>query len=187
MKAAKAQVKAVREDKKSNPMRRVRLEKITLNIGAGEPGPKLEKAQAILKKISGKKVVVTKTHKRTTFGGAKGRAIGAKVTIRGKKAAELLNTLLQAGEKKLKPSQFDDNGNFSFGIAEYINIPGVKYDPDIGIMGLDVAVTLERPGFRIKKRKIKPKKVGKHHKITKEDAMEWAQKELGVKITKGEE
>ncbi len=137
-------------EKTDNVMRRIMLEKITLNMGAGEPGPKLEKAEAILKRITGKKVVVTKTHKRTTFGGPKNRPIGVKVTIRGKEAMELLKTLLQAVEKRVKPSQFDENGNFSFGIAEYINIPGLKYDPDIGIMGMDV--------FQNKKKKDKAQK-----------------------------
>lgn len=177
----------VLEEKMKNPMRKIRLEKITLNIGAGEPGAKLEKAEAILKKITGTRVVITKTHKRTTFGEAKGRPIGAKVTIRGKKASALLKTLFQAVENKLKPTQFDDNGNFSFGVAEYINIPGIKYDPDIGIVGFDVAVTLARPGFRIKKRKIRAKKIGKRHRITQQDAMEWAKSELGAKITEDEE
>jgi len=173
--------------KKSNPMRAIRIGKITLNIGSGEPGPGLEKAKKILGKISGKKVVVTKTRKRTTFGGAKGRPIGTKVTVRGKPAEELLKTLLQSVDNRLKPSQFDANGNFSFGVAEYISIPGIKYNPEIGIMGMDVCVTLERPGFRIKKRRMKPRKVGKKHRIQKEEAIGWASKKLGMTVSEEEE
>ena len=128
-------------------MKEIRIEKITLNIGAGEAGPKLDKSKTILEKISGENVVITVTKKRTTFGGAKKKPIGAKVTIRGEKARELLKRLLQAVENRLKPSQFDSSGNFSFGIHEYIHIPGVKYDPDVGIVGMDVCVSLGRPGF----------------------------------------
>ena len=170
-----------------NPMRKIRIEKITLNMGAGEPGPNLDKAKKILAKISGSKVIVTKNRKRTTFGGAKGRPIGAKVTIRGKPAAELLKTLLQALENRLKPSQFDANGNFSFGIAEYISIPGIKYDPEIGIVGMDVCVTLERPGFRVKRRRIKARKVGKRHRLVKEEVIKWAEQSLGVTVSEEEE
>lgn len=170
-----------------NQMKKIRLEKITLNVGAGESGPKLDRSRLLLKKITNKKVVTTNTHKRTLFGMAKAKPIGAKVTLRGDDAKEILATLLNANENKIKPTQFDDSGNFSFGIHECINIPGFKYDPEIGILGMDIAVTLARPGFRVKKRAIKPSKIGKKHRITKQEAMEFAQKELGVKIDTGEE
>ena len=170
-----------------NPMRNIRIEKVTINIGAGEPGPGLDRARKMLAKISGMKVVTTKTKKRSTFGGGKGRPIGAKVTMRGSRAYEMLKTMLQAVENRLRPSQFDMNGNFSFGIDEYISIPGVKYDPDIGIIGMDVCVTLERPGFRVKRRRNMPRKVGTHHRITREEAMEWARQTLGVTVSEKED
>lgn len=166
-----------------NPMRRISLEKVTLNVGAGEAGPLLEKAQALLKTISESKVVVTTTHKRTTFGGAKGRPIGVKVTIRGEKARELLGRLLQSIDNKLRPGQFDRQGNVSFGIVEYINVPGLRYDPDIGIMGFDVCVTLTRPGFRVSRKRTRPGKVGKSHRITPEEAQKWMQDNYQTKIT----
>jgi large subunit ribosomal protein L5 len=165
-----------------NRMKEIRLEKLTLNMGAGESGPKVEKSKKILEKIVSGKVVVTVTSGRTTFGMAKKRDIGVMVTLRGKKAMELLKRLLEAAENKLKPSQFDSSGNFSFGIHEYINIPGIKYDPDVGILGMDVCVTLERQGFRVKKRRIKPGIIGKTHRITPAEAMEWAKKEFGVQM-----
>lgn len=165
----------------SNPMKIIRIGKITLNMGMGEPGPKIDAAKKVLKTITGRKVVVTKSRKRSTFGVAKGRDIGVKVTIRGKAARELLKKLLEAVDNKLKSSQFDLNGNFSFGIHEYIHIPDMKYDPEIGILGFDVAVTLERPGFRIKEKR-NPSKIGKSHRIKKEEAMEFIKKEFGTKI-----
>ncbi|MBM3303937.1 MAG: 50S ribosomal protein L5 [Candidatus Aenigmarchaeota archaeon] len=171
----------------ANVMRSIRLEKLTINMSAGDAGPKLEKSQKIMEKIAGKKAVVTKTHKRTTFGMAKGRPIGAKATIRGEAAMELLKKLLKAKENRLKPSQFDSSGNFSFGIHEYFNIHDVKYDPDVGILGMDVCVSLERPGYRVKRRMIRPARIGAKHRITREDAMEWARKELGAVIEEKEE
>jgi len=66
-----------------NPMKEVRLEKVTVNMGAGDSGPKLEKSKKIMEAIVRKKVVITSTKKRSTFGVAKGRQIGVKVTLRG--------------------------------------------------------------------------------------------------------
>ncbi len=165
-----------------NPMRRIRIEKITLNIGAGPHPEDIPKAKKILETISKRKVVVTRTRKRTTFNVPKGKEIGVMVTLRGRDALETLKLLLASKDSKLSAQSFDSTGNFSFGVAEYINIPGIKYDPAIGIMGLDVAVTLERPGYSIKRRRIKAKAVGKRHRITKEEAMGFAGSQLGVAV-----
>lgn len=166
----------------TNPMQTIRLSKVTLNFGAGEAGTKLENGKKILDRVSGKAAVITKTHKRTTFGVAKHRPIGAMVTIRGKKATTILATLLEAVEKKLKAGSFDTQGNISFGIHEYINIPGIKYDPEIGIVGFEVAVTLERPGYRVSRRRIRPGKIGKQHRITPAAAQEYMKQTFGVTI-----
>jgi len=166
-----------------NPMREIRLEKITINIGAGEAGPKLEMAKRLIEKLSGTKIVITTTHKRSTFGGAKNKPIGVKVTMRGEKARVFLVNAFKAIENKIKPTQFDRHGNFSLGIKEYIDLPGIKYDPEIGIMGMDVCATLTRPGYRVSRKKIRPGKIGKAHRITPEEAKEWVQKEFNVKIT----
>ncbi len=165
-----------------NPMRRIRIEKVTINMGCGSDRDKLERAQKLLEKLTGRKVVITKTHKRTTFGMARNRPIGVKVTLRGKEAEEFLKKVFTAVENKIKASQFDEFGNFSIGIKEYIDLPGVKYDPEIGILGMDVCVTLERPGYRVKRRKYKKSKVGKNHIITKEEAIEWVKKTFGVDV-----
>ena len=165
-----------------NPMKEVRLEKVTVNMGVGADAAKLEKCKKIMRTLTGKKIVITSTHKRSTFGVPKGKQIGAKTTLRGEEAKEFLKKVLHALENRLKESQFDSNGNFSFGIHEYINIPGIKYDPDVGIVGMDVAVTLERPGFRGRKRMIRPGKIGKSHLIKKEEAIQWAKNNLGIEI-----
>jgi large subunit ribosomal protein L5 len=129
-----------------NPMREVRIEKVTLNIGVGEGGDKLLKAEKVLEDITGRKPIRTLAKKTIRdFGIRKGEPVGCKVTLWGKAAEELLMRLLGAVEKRLNNVAFDDQGNFSFGIKEHIDVPGVKYDPEIGIFGMDVCVSLCRP------------------------------------------
>ncbi|MFH1638271.1 MAG: 50S ribosomal protein L5 [Candidatus Woesearchaeota archaeon] len=170
-----------------NKMREIRIEKITLNIGAGMPGPHMEKAVKVLEVISGVKPVETKTTKRIPGWKIRpGLPIGCKVTLRGKKAEEVLSALFQAVDSKLPPYKFDKTGNLSFGIKEYIDIPGMKYDMSIGIIGLEVAVTLARPGFRIKRRRIRKRQVGNKHKITKEEAISFISEKFSVNVTEGD-
>ncbi len=169
-----------------NPMREIRIEKLTLNIGAGKDQAKLEKSMALLKNITGITPVKTFAKKRIpTWGLRPGLPIGCKLTLRGKKAEQLIPKLLDAKNNKLKESQFNEGGNISFGIHEYIDIPGVKYDPKIGIMGLEACITLERPGFRIKRRAIMKRKIPKRHQITKKEAMEFIKKRFNVEIGEG--
>lgn len=153
-------------------MKKIAVEKVTLNIGVGKSSDKLEKGTKLIKKIVGITPVRTYTNKRIpTWGIRPGLAIGCKITLRDKKAMEIIPKLLQARENKLTERQFDNQGNISFGIPEYIDIPGVDYDPDIGVMGLQVCITLRRPGFRIKQRKVQPKKIPQRHRIVKDDSI----------------
>lgn len=171
----------------TNIMRQPRIEKLTLNIGAGKDVQKLDKGVALIKAITGIEPLKTITQKRIPNWGLRpGLPIGCKLTIRKQPAAELLKRLLTAKENKLKPTQFDEGGNISFGIPEYIDIPGVAYDPKIGIMGLEVCVTLERPGYRIKRRRLKQKKVPRKHLLTREEAIEFMQKNFNVKVGEAE-
>ena len=160
-------------------MRDIRIEKITLNIGCGTKTP-IETARTVLKNVSGGKVVVTKTKKRSTFNVPKNKAIGCKITLR-KNVEPFLKRLLEAKENKLRPSNFDNTGNFSFGIREYIDVPDMEYDPKIGVLGFDVCVTLERPGYRVKRKRL-PRRLGKSHLIKKEDAIEFARERFGIQI-----
>lgn len=171
-----------------NKMQEIKIEKVTLNIGIGEAGDRLDKAVSLLKEISGAKPVKTKTMKRIPTWNIRPKLdIGTKVTLRGKKAEELLIRLFKSIRNKILIKKFDKNGNFSFGIKEYLNIPGAEYRPEIGIIGLEVAVTLERPGFRIKRRMIKKSKVGSNHKITKEQSMVFISKKFNVETIMEEE
>ncbi|MBW2996078.1 50S ribosomal protein L5 [Candidatus Woesearchaeota archaeon] len=169
-----------------NPMRNIRIEKITLNIGTGKEQPRLEKGMNLLKTITGIAPVKTTATKRIPGWGLRpGLPIGCKLTLRKKAAKQLLIRLLEAKDNILSPNQFDSNGNLAFGLAEYIDIPDVKYDPEIGMMGLEVCITLERPGFRVKRRKLKQKKIPVKHKITKQEAIDFMSKEFNIKV--GEE
>lgn len=164
-------------------MRAIKVEKITLNIGAGKDQTKLEKAMILLKNITGIDPVKTFTNKRIpTWGIRPGLPIGCKITLRKHNALQLLPRLLQSKDNHLKQQQFDDSGNLAFGIPEYVDIPGVKYDPSIKIMGLEVCVTLSRPGFRIKRRKIKRAKIKKKHLISKEEAVAFMQNQFNVTL-----
>lgn len=166
------------------PMRTVGIEKITLNIGTGSPGDKMEKAVKLLEKMTGAKAVQTTTKKRIpTWGIRPGLEIGAKVTLRGKKAEALLKRLLMANGNKLKRSKFDTWGNFSFGIQEYLNIPEVQYEANIGIIGLEVAVTLKRPGFAVKRRILRPKSIPAKHQVTKEEAIQFINNTFGTEVS----
>ena len=168
---------------KSNLMNEIKVAKITLNIGSGKEESRLKKALKLLQKLAPNNPVKTTAKKRIPGWGLRpGLPIGCKVTIRDG-ALELLKRLLVAKDNQLQGSCFDNNGNFSFGIAEYIDIEGLEYDPDLKIIGLEVAVTLERPGYRIKKRKIFPKKIGKNHTINKEEAIIFVES-LGVEVIK---
>jgi large subunit ribosomal protein L5 len=167
---------------KDNIMKTIKLGKVTLNIGAGANQDDVEKAFKLLSALSGEKPVKTFAKKRiATWKIRPGLPIGAKVTLRGKKAQELLARLLNAVNNEIKSSSFTENG-FSFGIREYIDIPDAKYDPSIGIIGLDVIVSLERPGFRIKRRKLKQSTISPTHRIYKEDSIAYIQKVFGVKL-----
>ncbi len=166
----------------TNSMKRIKVAKITLNVGAGKDEELLKKGLKLLQKLSPVAPVKTVTKKRIpTWGLRPGLQIGGKATIRRGSDA-LLKRLFAARKKKIPSSCFDAQGNFSFGIPEYIDIEGMQYDPELKIMGLEVAVTLERPGFRVKRRKIQPGTVGENHLITREEAIAFVQQEFGVEV-----
>ena len=167
---------------KPNQMSEIKIASLSLNMGSGKDKNKLKKCLKLLKTITRMTPLKTLAKKRIPGWGLRpGLAIGCKVTVR-KETATLLKRLLAAKENTLSLKNFDQNGNLSFGIPEYIDIEGMEYDPDLKIMGLEVAVTLERPGYRIKKRKIRSRKIGKHHQLTKDDAVQFIKKTFNTQI-----
>lgn len=171
------------EKKAEFPMRSIRVDKVTINIGCGGDEDAIKRAKKLLSMLTGgKKSIVTLSKRRSTFGVAKGKPVGVKTTLRSKDAIEFLKLALAGVDNKLKSSQFDSEGNFSFGVREYIELPGVKYNYEVGMMGFDVAVSLERPGFSISHRRVQKRRIPKKHKIKKEESIEWAKRNFGVEI-----
>lgn len=166
-----------------NPMEEVKISKATLNIGVGEGGERLVRAEKLIESITSQQPV--RTFSKVTnpeFGIRKGQPIACKVTLRGEKADKAIKMVLDGIENKLKTSQFDAQGNVSFGINEHIDIPGMRYDPDIGIFGMNISVTFEKAGYRIKKRKIQRKKIHNKHKVTPEETIKFMNENFQVKI-----
>jgi large subunit ribosomal protein L5 len=166
-----------------NPMRIPLIEKVTVHIGTGESGERLINAENLLEAIVKQKPVRAIAKKTLpTFNIKKREPIGCKVTLRGNNAQEFLKTALKIVENKLNASQFDENGNFSFGIEEHTDFPGMKYDPSIGIYGMDVNVSIKRPGFRISSRKVEKQKIPKTHRLNKEDAISFLKEKYGAEV-----
>ena len=166
-----------------SPMRKISLEKVVLNMGVGKSGDIIDVAKRALEQISGKKPS-TRNAKETQrdWGVRKGEPIGVAVTVRGEDAKVLLKRLLVAKGNTVNGKSFDNFGNYSFGINEHIDIPDVKYEPSIGILGLGISIALTRPGYGIRKRSKHKASVGKSHVISNQEAKDYLVKEFGVTI-----
>lgn len=168
----------------SNPMLKPRLEKVTVNMAVGKSGEPLERAVKVLEQLTGQKPCKRKAKVTVRdFGIRKGESITCIVTLRKGEAKEFLKKVMEAVDNKISWEQFDSLGNFSFGIKEHIDIPGTKYLPELGIHGMDVSVTLARPGQRVKRRHHARSRVGRKHLLTPEEAIIFVKDEFGVEIT----
>ena len=166
-----------------SPMKKITLDKVVLNMGIGKSGDIIQVAKRALEQISGKKPSTRNAREtQRDWGVRKGEPIGVAVTIRGEDAVVLLKRLLESKGNSINGKSFDNFGNFSFGINEHIDIPGVKYEPSIGILGLGISIALTRPGYGIRKRSKHKASVGKSHIITNQEAKDYLVKEFGVTI-----
>ena len=158
-----------------NPMLSPSITKVTVNIGGGEGGKRLQLAEKGLEVLTGMKPSRTLSMKTNRdLGTRKGAPIGCKVTIRGQeKISSFLKDAFWVRDGTLPSYNFDSQGNLSFGISDYTDFPDQKYDPDIGIFGMDVNVVLERPGHRISRRRRRKSRVSKDHRISREESKEW--------------
>ena len=164
-------------------MKVIYLEKIVLNMGVGRSGDAIEVAKKALMQISDRKPSARYAKEsQRDWGVRKGEPIGVAVTIRGEDARALLKRLLDAKGNQVRGRAFDEFGNYSFGISEHIDIPDVKYDPKIGILGLGISVTLSRPGYGIRNRSKHKARIGKSHIIKSQEAKDYLVKEFGVTI-----
>jgi len=166
-----------------NPNRRVEVHKVVAHIATGEAGDKLKKAERVLEVLTSRKPVRTLA-KRTIrdWGLRPGMQIGCKVTLRKKVAEVFLKRALWVHNFKLLDGSFDELGNVSFGIPDYTGFEGIKYDPDIGIFGLDVCVTLRRKGSRVALRKNVPASMDKKQYVSKPEAMRFFKERFNVEV-----
>lgn len=163
-------------------MQNVLIEKVVVNMGIGADSEKMKRGEKIIRLITGKKPVKTKGTKRIPAWGVRpGLELGLKVTLRNKDAEEFLKQAFSAKENKIKEKSIDETGNFGFGIKEHIDLPSIKYDPKLGILGFDVLVSLKKKGYRVKSRKIKQTRIGKKQRVTKDDTKEFI-KSMGVEL-----
>jgi large subunit ribosomal protein L5 len=164
-------------------MLKPRIEKVVVNISVGKSGEPLEKATKVLKEITGQTPCKRKAKTSIRdFGIRKGESIACIVTLRKERAIEFLKKALPVVDNKLSSKSFDSQGNFSFGLKEHIELPGVRYDPDVGIFGMDICVSVIRPGYRVKRRRKEKTKIGSKHVLTPEESMAFIEGTLGVEI-----
>jgi len=168
--------------KHPDSMKKISVSKVVINIGVGKSGEPIEKAKHALHELTGQRPSVRGAKETIRdFGIHKGEPIGAMVTLRRQQASEFLKRVIAAKSNVLKFSSFDSYGNISVGIHEHIDIPGTKYNPEIGIFGMDVSLSLTRPGYRIAKKRNR-QKIGRAHRITKDEAIKYFQQQFGVEI-----
>jgi len=167
----------------SDVMRAPFIEKVVVNIGVGEAGERLNKAQKVLNMLTKQKPMVT-TAKVTNrdLGVRDGMPIGCKVTLRGEAAEAFLRKALAIRENRVASYSFDPEGNLSFGISDYTDFEGMKYDPEIGIFGMDISVVFHRPGYRVAKRRIMAKRIPKEHRMTREEAQAFMREKFNVEV-----
>ena len=173
----------MQETDRVNPLRNIRIGKVTLNVATGKSGEPLEKAKKVLNQLTGRKPTTKRAKKAVKdFGIRKGEPIAAVVTLRKNLGVEFLTKALDAIGNRVRVSSFDNYGNISFGIKEHIEIPGTKYVPELGIFGMTVHVTLARPGYRILARSIRSSRIGRRHYVSREEAISYMQDNFRTEV-----
>lgn len=166
-----------------NPMTQIRLAKVIVNMGVGEGAERLQKAERVMQSITGAQP--TRTHAKKSvrdWGVREAQAIGCKVTLRGEAAADLVKRALWVRQNRIAEWTIDSQGNCSFGITDHTDFEGQKYDPEIGVFGLDVAIVLERPGERIKRRRIGKARVPRRHRVSRDEAKAYLKENFNVEV-----
>ncbi|HIQ12917.1 MAG TPA: 50S ribosomal protein L5 [Thermoprotei archaeon] len=165
------------------PIELIKMEKVVVHISVGGDWERLQRAVRLLEYLTGQKPIIRKAKKTIkAFGISRKQPISAMVTLRGEKASKFLHRALQAVDMKLSSKSFDDNGNISFGIKEHLMIPGVKYDPNIGVFGMDVSIHLVKQGYRVKLRRFRRSKIGKRNLVSKNEAIEFLKLRFNVEV-----
>ena len=169
--------------KKIFTMRDIIIGKLIINITTGASGEPLEKAKTVLRNMVEQQPCERRAKQTIrTWSIRKGEPISCLVTLRGTKAEDFLKRGFTAVRNRISPRSFDRDGNFAFGIKEHIDIPGERYNPNLGIIGMDVIVNLERPGYRVKRKRRARSRIGHTHRVTRDEAMEFVKSKYGVEV-----
>ncbi|MBR1369321.1 50S ribosomal protein L5 [Methanocalculus chunghsingensis] len=165
-------------------MEELYVDKIVVHMSVGESGDKLIKGETLMTEICGGAKPVRTIARRTVpaFGLRKGQVMGCKLTLRGAAAESFLETSLAIIEKKISSQQFDQNGNFGFGVEEHTDYPGQSYDPQIGIYGMDINVVIEKKGVRIARRSAQKKKLPTKQHVRKDEAVSFMKERFNVEV-----
>ncbi|CAG5124714.1 unnamed protein product [Candidula unifasciata] len=176
------------EKARANVMCDLRISKLCVNVCVGESGDRLTRAAKVIEQLTGQTPVFSKKKNARytvrSFGIRRNEKIAVHCTVRGAKAEEILEKGLKVREYELKKNNFSATGNFGFGIQEHIDL-GIKYDPSIGIYGMDFYVVLGRPGFNISQRRRRQSSIGAKHRISKEESIKWFQQKYDGIILPG--
>ena len=111
-----------------------------------------------------------------------GMPLGCKVTLRGDAAIDFVKQALSIREMRVPEYSFDKEGNMSFGISDYTDFEGMKYDPEIGIFGMDISVVLRRPGNRITQRALLKRRIPKSHRVGREEAIQYMKDNFQIEV-----
>jgi len=164
-----------------NRWRTVRILKIVVNTGVGESGETRSKAERVLQMVGKQKPVATRSKATNRdFGIRQGQEIGAMVTLRGALATDFLNRALEARDRQFDPDSIDRAGNFAFGLSDYTDFPGMKYDPEIGIRGMDICVVMGRAGYRIRDRRMMSRPIPRAQRVTREETRRFLAEQFHV-------
>lgn len=180
----KKEIKDTKDDKKKD-LFTPKIAKVTINIGVGEAGEPLKKAETVLQSITSHKPVETLSRITSKDWALRKRMpIGCKVTLRGKDAHDFLKEALSTRENKMADYSFDDEGNLSFGIPDHTLFKSQKYDPKIGIFGMDICITMKKPGYRVKHRRIQRRKIPHRHRVKKDETVKFFSETFKVEVIK---
>jgi large subunit ribosomal protein L5 len=169
--------------KLKNKMREISIDKVVINIGVGEAGDKLIRAEKVIELLTHRKPI--QTISRTTnrdLGIRKFMPIGCKITLRKDDAEKFLKDAFWVKENRIPGYSFDQEGNFSFGIPDYTDFPDMKYDPEIGIFGMDISVTMKRYGYHISRRKLNRRKIPTKTRITPGEVKEYVKSQFNIEV-----
>ncbi|MBC8224853.1 50S ribosomal protein L5 [Candidatus Bathyarchaeota archaeon] len=164
-------------------MRDLVIGKVVVNITVGESGEPLNRAMTILENLTDQKPVMRRAKQTIrTWGIRRNEPIACMVTLRRERAEDFLKKTFPAVRNQINPRSFDRQGNFAFGIREHIDIPGQRYDPNLGIVGMDIMATVERPGYRVTRKRRAKSRMSQSHRVTREESIEFIKQSFGVEV-----